>query len=158
MCGFLAALRRWLGITVGFHVCVPGVCLSLWACALFISQHTIGVTVHHDYLLHSLTFTASQYFVDLLHFVCLWANVFSFIYLFSCDCKWILLFLFMQWSKPRQLLTARKLLQRLGASTSPCSKYSGFLLHVQTFTALFVLPERGLVHSVQGCHQTHNWL
>lgn len=70
------------------HVCI---CVFLWACTLFISQHTIGVTVHREYLLHFLTFTVSQDFVDLLHFLCLWANAFSFIYLFCCDCKWILL-------------------------------------------------------------------
>lgn len=67
-------------------------------------------------------------------------------------------FLFTQSSRLCQHLPVRKVLQRLGASTLLCSKYSGFLLHIETFTALFVISGHSLVHSVQTCNQIYTYL
>ena len=111
---------------------VSAVALCVWACALCVSQCTIGVTVHHRYPLQSLTFTVSQHFIDLLHFlssgqqlqlyfILLWLQMGFAVFLFEKQSKWC------------QRQPARRTLQGPAASTAPSSKYARFILHIETF-------------------------
>lgn len=163
-------LCHWLCVTECFHVCVLCVCLSLSVHAfvgmsVFVSVYTIYLPAYNRC---HCTPWVSVIFLDLYCFsVFCWPALLSLslgqcfqLYLFIL--LWLQMdfavFLFMQRFRLCQHLPVRKVLQRLGASTSLCSKYSGFLLHIETFTALFVISGHSLVHSVQTCHQIYTWL
>lgn len=88
--GFLAALHRLASITACLHVCISVVvclcglrlCVCLCMRVYESPQCTIGVTVHHRYLLHYLTFCCFYSFVLTYSTFCLWANIFQTLFIY----------------------------------------------------------------------------
>lgn len=88
--GFLAALHRRVSITACLHVCISVVvylcrlrlCVCLCMRVYESPQCTIGVTVHHRYLLQYLTFCCFYSFVLTYSTFCLWANIFQTLFIY----------------------------------------------------------------------------